>query len=402
MQPLIAPPRAAFTDAQIRAALTGADQHWSYGVDLLDRNLNYVDDLSPDVSACTVTRDCTTTVHGSINFTVARELRWGSDRVRPYIVLDSAAAGVTGARFNMGVYIPQVPQATVGQTPTAWKVTGQDQLALTQYNLSDSFAIAPGANILNTVSTLIRSAGLTAPQLIFDSTKASAVYPAGGYTWPMFSDAHPTISVLPTPGAAPATTTQGPFAYITIINDLLATIGYTGLWADWDGNLRSGVATPYGVRPPEWSMTVGDLVTGIVADRTADWDVWQAHNRWYFYMNGLYGQPVAGQSLYVKDNLDNGPASQLKVGLRVAPPQGLDAVDYTSLVVQGDAIADAEARGTRTLTLTTSKMPVFWHKDVVLFTDPAMHANNWTLAGQTWSLNLADLSDQNSTWQVVG
>lgn len=391
MQPLTAEPRDSFTADQVVAALTAADQHWSYGVDLLDTHLNFVDDLSPDVSACVVSRDCTRAPHGAINLTLARELRWGADRVRPYIVLDSNAAGVSGMRFNLGVYIPQTPESTVGQIPVAWQVTGQDQLALLQYNLSDSYSIAAGANVFDAIRGLISMAGLTVPVQL-DSSQAAAVYPAGGRTWPLFSDGTGV-------GGQPE---SGPFSYLTVINDLLTAVGYVGLWADWDGTLRSQAAAHYDLRPVEWTLLVGDLKAGVVSDRKASWDVWQSHNRWTFYMNGLSAQPVEGISAYTRDNLDIGPSSQLQVGIRQAPPQGLDAVDYPTLVAQGDAIADAEARGTRTLTLSTSKMPAFWHRDIVQFTDPAMPAVNWLLAGETWSLNLADVSDESSTWQVVG
>ena len=105
MQILNAAPRAAFTTAQVTALLVAPDLSVDFGCELLDASLNLVSDISADVAGGTVHRDNYANVHGTLDLTISRALAWGRDRVRPFMLLSSATAGVTRCRFNLGVYL---------------------------------------------------------------------------------------------------------------------------------------------------------------------------------------------------------------------------------------------------------------------------------------------------------
>lgn len=388
MQPLA---RDGYSADEVRRALTAFDQTWDFGVEVLDPSLAVVEDISGDVTECTVSRRCFDTVHGQIDMLVSRPLRWGRDRVRPYVLLSSDEAAVARVRFDMGVYIPQSPRSVLSEIPVAYRVSGWDQISLLQYYATESWAVAGGDNVLDQVRAVIAAAGVTAP-VVLASDKADAVVPSGGKVWPLVR----TQSA----GGPDDEQSETSYRWITIVNDLLTMVGYVGLYAGPSGTLRSEPATRAIDRPIDWDFDMSSPLR-IVSDRTAEWDVWDAYNRWVFYQSGIDGEPVEGVSQVTVDNLDVGPASQLALGVRQAAPQAIDAASYASLVTAARATADAAIAGTRTVSTTCSKMPVLWHRDTCLFSDAAAGANRWRIVGQSWRVALHDDSDQTIDWQVV-
>jgi len=379
VQPLTAAPRDAFTTAQVTALLVAPDLEVDFGVELLSPSLALLEDISADVSGGAVKRDCLANVHGTVDLTISRALAWGRDRIRPYMTLSSATAGVSGCLWNLGVYLLTTPDTTLGESPQSYSVTGFDQLHLLQDNVGDSYTVAAGANVLAAVRAALAAAGVTAPILL--DTAASAKTLASVMTWPQTSSESPT--------------------WMKVINDLLAAIGYRGIWCDWDGAFRSG---PY-VNPSdgavEWTFAVGDLTLGIVAaNRTVANDVWGAPNWWRFIMNGLTVAPVEGTGQYTTTNATTGPPSIASVGRTVhAPVVYLDAVDQASLVVQGDAIKAAAMRVTEVITASLSPFPAAWHFDVSTYSDAALGVDRKAQC-RSWSLPL-DGSDMAYTLESV-
>lgn len=389
MQPLTSAPRDALTDDQVLALLTGPDLHVDFGVELLDAALGLVEDMSADVQSCTVSRDCTAVVHGTLSLNMTRELAWGRDRIRPYMLL---ANGQLSGRFNLGVYLLTTPDSPRGQTPPTYQVNGFDQLHLLQAFIGDSYSVAAGANVLDAVRAALTAAGVAAPVLL-DTTAAASTYP-GGKTWPLVSSSSSTDDPRVASGS-------GGFRWVDVVNGLLAAVGYQNVWCDWDGNFRSGPLTDPSARPVEYVFGVGDLKVGIVSgEGSVANDVWGVPNQWTFYQNGLTSQPVAGVSKYVINNVSTGLASQSSLG-RVVPaqPQGLDAVDFASLKSQGDAIAAKAMRTTETISSKLSPFPIAWHLDVARYSDASL-GDDRTVLGRSWQLP-CDGSDMTYAWETV-
>jgi hypothetical protein len=367
VQPLSASPRASLTAAQVTALLTAPDLATDFGVELLDASLALVEDISADVVTGTVRRDNLATVHGTVDLTVTRSLAWGRDRVRPYMLLSSATAGVSLARFNLGVFLLTTPSTPLTETPITYAVTGFDQLNLLQDSIGDSYSVALGANVLTSVRAALTAAGVTAPVLL-DSAASTAVL-SSVLTFPLTSSSSPT--------------------WIQVVNGLLASVNYWGIWTDWDGAFRSGPYVTPAARAPEWTFTVGDLVTGVVAtERTVTNDVWNAPNWWRFIQNGLTSAPVEGAGQYTVQNVTAGPSAQGSVGRTVhAPVVFLDAVDQASLVSQGDRVVAAALRSTEIITTKLSPFPIAWHQDIVAYVDAALGGSR-KASCRSWALPL--------------
>jgi len=365
MQPLTAPPRSAFTAALVAALLVAPDLDVDFGVELLDADLTVVEDISADCSAGTVRRVMAADVHGTVELSISRELAWGRDRVRPYMLLSSATAGVSGCRFNQGVFLLTTPDRALGESVATYAVTGFDQLYLLQNNIGDSWPVAAGANVLAAVRAVLTAAGVQAP-ILLDSTGAAKTL-ATARTWPQTSSDSPT--------------------WITVANKLLAMVGYRGLWVDWNGAFRSGPYVLPAERQSEFDLNVGDLVTGIVAaDRSVSHDTWGIANWWRFIAN-QDTTPTEGSGRYTTTNPSTGPSSIASVGIRRAPVQYLDATSQADLVVQGDRIKAAAMSVPEIITAKLSPFPIAWHADRVTYSDAALGADRQAQC-RSWSLSL--------------
>ena len=366
MQPLTAPPRSAWTAAQVTALLVAPDLDVDFGVELLDASLALVEDISADVSGGTVHRDDLADVHGTVELTISRELAWGRDRVRPYMLLSSTTAAVTGCRFNLGVFLLTTPDRPLDQLPFTYSVTGYDQLHLLQDNIGDSYSVAAGANVLAAVAAVLAAAGITAP-ILLDSTAAAKTL-ATARVWPQTSSYSPT--------------------WIQVINGLLKAIGYRGIWCDWNGAFRSGHYLPATARPSEWTFAVGDLQVGIVAaNRNVSADVWGVPNWWRFIRN-QDTTPVEGSGRYTTENLSTGPSSQASVGRIVrAPVTYLDATSQADLVTQGDKVKAAAMSVPEIITARLSPFPIAWHFDRCTYSDAALGTDRQAQC-RSWSLPL--------------
>jgi hypothetical protein len=362
VQPLTAPPRAAFTTAQVTAALTADAVKSSFGVELLSPSLALIEDISGDVAhdGPVVKHDNTADIHGTCELTISRALKWGYDRVRPYTVSN-------GIRWNQGVFVLTSPQRQIGETPEAHAAVGYDQLYLLADNIGDSVAVLAGANVLNTVRSVLTEAGILAPVLL-DTAGASKVL-AEAKVWPLTSSESPT--------------------WIQVANDLLKSIGYRELWCDWDGALRSGPYVLPELRASESRLDVGNLKTGIVAGpRAVANDVFGLPNWMRVIANrgSATALPTEGDGRYTMTNPDRGPSSVAAVGLRRAPVVFLDAVSQADLVVQGDRLFAAATRSSEVLTFRMSQFPL-WHFDRLEYDDAALGALR-QIQVRSWSLPL--------------
>ena len=222
MQPPTAPPRDAMTVAAVEALIRDAPGlRIAAGCELLDMDLQVLADLTDSFAGGTVTRQSYANLHGSAELAIETALDWGTAIVRPYMLMSSAT---TTARFNVGAYFTSTPTTELGAEPIVYEVQGYDILDVLNSSAGEVYAVEAGAGYLATVETILQDQGVT--QYVIDQQAAGSTLPSAR-VWVM--DENTT--------------------WLTIVNDLLGSIGYQGIWSDWDGKLRVQPYTSPALRP---------------------------------------------------------------------------------------------------------------------------------------------------------
>lgn len=375
MQPLTAPPRDGLTDAQIIELLRDAPGlEIEAGCELLDMSLTVLDDLSDVLDSGSVSRQSYAQLHGSAQLAIERELDWGQALVRPYMLVSSAT---TTARFNLGAYFTSSPKTTLGTSPQLYDVTGYDILDVLNTPVGEAYAVAQGAGYLATVETILRDQGVT--QYLIDQSRADALLPSPR-VWPMDENT----------------------SWLTIVNDLLASVGYAGIWSDWDGRMRVQPYQSPSQRATEWTYDVEPETALVSPERATELDLYRAPNRWVFWRsNNLDGPPpVEGNGLFTFVNRVAGPTSvQARGGRVITKPVTLDVADQAALVAAAQKTIDADLRNPAKVTLTTSPNPLHWHFDRITMNDPAAYPLAQMLV-TAWTLPL-DGEDMSHEWSQV-
>lgn len=362
MQGLLDAPRQNLTTAQVNGLISNTTGiRYGFGVELLDSTDSYVRTLtSVLVAGASVERKMADTVHGQCHLQIEEELQWGADRVLVYQTL--SADGYPTARFNQGVFILTSPSVDVNQSAPVFPVVGWDKIYLLTSPVGDSYTVPKGTNVLTTVTALIGAAG-GGTNVRLDGTKSAAVtsadmnYPLG---------------------------TEQAWRYIDIINDLLGSIAYRGLWADQDGWYRAEPKIQPAQRAVEFFLGDGDtplnryldannLYHSIVsaAPKPVTKDRWAVPNWWRFIQNGLTFAPIEGSGQYTVVDL-NSPTGSNTTGLVMRKTMFLDSVDQVTLAAQGDLIVTADKNVAETITLPTAPIPVCGHFDVVVYSNPRL------------------------------
>jgi hypothetical protein len=346
-----------------------------FGVDLLDANLSLIETITEDCSGGSVSRDNKADVHGTCSLTISRELAWGRARVRPYQLLSSPSVGVRDVRFTLGTMLLTTPDRSLDEDPATYSCTGYDLLHLLQAPVGDSWYYSAGSFVLANVRAALTAAGITTPVLI-DSSGAEK-YLMKAKSWML--------------------TSGESFTWLQVVNDLLDSIGYRGIYADQDGVFRCVPYVEPSERPSEWALNVGDLVTGIVgAERTATLDQWNVPN-WFRVVRNQTVKPVEGNGRYTITNPSTGLSSIASLGRTVkAPVVFLDATSQADLVTQGKRLFAAATRVSEVISLKVSPFPAMGHADIYELNDPALGfprsavARSWEipLGGEDCSLTI--------------
>jgi hypothetical protein len=332
----------------------------SSGVELLDVTLAVLADLTGSFEDGTVSRDSYATLHGTASLLLAQELDWGTAILRPYMSLSD---GTTSARFNLGAYLTSSPETEMANQPIPHQIEGFDILHWLNTPVGGPYVVAAGTGYLAAAEAILLAQGIQAYTI--DQTQAGQVLPSPK-TWAL--DQNTT--------------------WLNVVNDLLAAVGYLGVWSDWDGRLRMTPYIPPTTRGPEWLYTTDQATSMLAPDRKVKRDYFQAPNRWVFYwsQDPSGAQPVEGAGIYTYVNQASGPTSVAARGRVItAPPLQVDAVDQASLVAQAQALIDADLRLGTTFEIGTAPNPLHWHFDRVTLADPAVGplteclVNKWTL-----------------------
>lgn len=357
MQNLTASPREHLTEAQVRALLTGPDVTITGGLDLLDTSSRFVEDISDDLVGGTITWDNRTPLNGSCRLSIQRELAWGRDRVRPYMVLSHA--GVQ-ARFNLGIFVLTAPDDNRGPDVPTYEVTGYDLLTLLQTGPGDTYVATAGTTYLAAAQGIVTASGLNAP-LLLDGTLQATTIPATR-VWAL-------TSPLP--------------SWLRMLYDLLAEIGYTPPWVDVDGNIRSSPYRDVTVRAPEWTLDTTDAATNIVAeDRSVTVEAGDVANSYRFVRSNMTTTPVEGAGIYTPPT---DAASIDTLGRVIRKVVWLEAADQAGLVAQGNKIMAEDKALTRTIRLSIDPLPIMGMDDVFTFTDVGQSEK---IKAASWEISL--------------
>lgn len=365
-------PERNLSKADIRALLAAPVVRPRFGAELVTPDLQFIEDISEDLTGGSITRNMAGPVHGACDLELTRELAWGKARIRIYCEIGPA-------RWDLGVYLLTTPADPHGETPKTYKVKGYDALSHLQRLIGDSKTLASGITVVTAMEQIVTDSGVGAPIRI-DSDAAGATLPSA-ITWP---------SMVAGSGTQPT--------WLLALTDLAGVISYRPPWANGKGELRSGLYRPDDLREPEWTFTVDDLAEGVVEPTyTNTADTWGQPNRWFFYMN-RQSALVEGITLYVKNNLDVGPSSQLSIGLNPAPPIGLDVYDYASLVRQGDQLAAKQIHATEYIDADLGTFPALWHDDIGLWVDDR---GSRKVKGVSWTMPIGT-GPVKTRWEVIG
>lgn len=326
-----------FSDVD-RRILTAPTLVTDFGVDLLDDDDRPVEDISEHVQSLSVSRDLHADIHGSCDLTLTRDLRWGLDRVRPWFAVARSESG-PWFRWNLGVFLLTTPEEAAGEEPRTRSVSGVDKLWLLQRAIGDTYVIPAGTSYLDAIRKTLLDAGVT------------------GGLWLQGDRQETTLDA-----DAVWLLTDQEVTWLQVINDLLAMIGYTGLWADEAGRFRS---EPY--QPPvevgsAWTFDATDVLTGVMGeDRKLSADVYD-QPAWWRFVRKMDTQPVEGDGVYTVDR---------SAGVRYPRRKTvfLDAADQAALVAQAQKIVAEDTQNVRVRSMSSSPLPLT-HGDVVTVNDP--------------------------------
>ncbi|WP_045740864.1 hypothetical protein [Actinoplanes rectilineatus] len=375
MQPPTDGPRAALATAQVRTLLQESEALTvSGGLEIIDLALNVIEDISDHLAGGQVSRNSYADLHGAASLKVSRELDWGAGLVRPYIVL---ADGTVTARFNLGVYHTSVPAYSTAESPPMFEIEGYDLLLRLQQPVGDTYAIAAGASYLEVVEQILLAHGLT--QYIIDPTSASTVAPTSR-VWAM----------------------EDTVTWLSIVNDLLASIGYAGIWADWDGRLRCHPYQLPAERAAEWTYTDDQATTMLGVDRQVVHDYFAAPNKWVVYRSNNIdaAAPVDGDGMWTWVNQSVGETSvDARGGLVIPKVVGVDTADQASLIVQAQQIIQADMDIPTVVTVTSAPNPLHWHYDRIYVATADLLADAQVTS---WTLPLPpDAGEMTQEWRVI-
>jgi hypothetical protein len=379
MQPLTDPPRDGLSAAQVVDLLQNQPAIVvAGGLEIVDIGLTVIEDISDDLAGGNVERNSYNTLHGSARLRITRVIDWGGDLLRPYVVI---SGGGVSARWNLGVYHPSTPTWPLDQSPPTFEVEGYDILLRLAQPVGSSYSILAGETYLGKVEQLLQQRGYG--QYLIDPDRAATVSPTSR-VWAF----------------DPQTT------WLTVVNDLLASVGYAGIWSDWDGRLR---CEPYQTpldRSPEWYYTDAAAITMLSTKRSVDHDFFAAPNRWIAYRSNLVeGEtPVEGNGIYTFTNDGVGETSvQARRGLVITrPPEGFDVADQQALIAQAQSMIDADMHVPSVYHVETAPNPQHWHFDRMMVFDSAAFPAADVMCTQ-WSLPLpADTGDMSQEWRVLG
>jgi len=326
---------------------------------LLDADLAYIDDITDDFvpAMSSVSMSIDRAVHRTARLAVSRQLVWGSQRLKPYLLLSDDK--VTWYRWPLGVFLPSMPQRRAGSSPEVYEVDCFDPLDVLNSQAAAT-SVASGDNVVDAVEALITAEG-ESHTITASSTTASSDRP-----YPIADN----------------------WTSLDIANDLLESIGYEKLWANAAGVCRSAPYRSPADRPTVWTYSTSTSSTSVGEQRWSVRDYYRAGNVIYGINDDPANDvPVDGDGLYTLTNQSDGETSiDARGGRTIRIVVSGSYASQAALETAVQARMDAEKRVADIVELTVSPNIHSTH-DVVRFIDPDLSIDGRFLV-TAWDLPL--------------
>jgi hypothetical protein len=373
MQTLVADVRSDLTEADVIALIkTDPTMRVGAGMELLDRDLNVLLDISDNLEDGEVKRSNFATLHASCSFRLTTELAWGSAVVRPYMLVET---DTRSARFNLGAYFTNVPDTVTGEDPRTYDVEGYDILEALDTSVGDSYALSAGTDYLAAVQNILENQGYT--RFNIDPARTGTTLPTDR-GWPMADNV----------------------TWLRVVNDLLSAIGYRGIYSDWNGYL---VCEPYqnpAERATEWTYDDGEFTAQLGPQQTVKHDYYATPNRWVgVRSNEIEGEaPTEGDGIFIYTNEFEGETSVEARQRTITKRLDIEAADQEALeAAVMRQVANDMSVGT-SINADTTPNPLHWHFDILEVTTKEI--GTVRVQQTSWTLNLTGGQMQHE-WAVI-
>lgn len=391
MQPILDGPRAGLSEAKVRALLQSHSTiRITYGATALDASFGVVADISNYMSAgSSVTSSTTDSVNRTCSLNIdanVTDTGWSylSGYIRPHMTITDVETGYA-ATFHLGVYTLTTPTRMLGSSPATLSFSGYDLNYLLRQPIGDSYEVPAGSDPV--------TAAIFAINIAVPGVEVFGI---------------PSGSPLPLPMSWPFDASQ-PATYQDVVNGLLASVGYEGVWVDWDGHFHIEPFTDPQMTPYEWTFDVTHDDNIVVDHRSQDIDTFDVPNWWRFVMDNLDASPVEGESMFTyTDASASNPGSTANRRQTVKYIETVTAATFTDMMDYAQRTIASTLKPSETFTVQTQPFPLAWHRDIINFRDPALVPTlPATLGGErrvvsvTWSLPLDGQTDMEWTWQTV-
>lgn len=251
-----------YTAEQVEAQLRSSAAVDTMTCDVLDRDLNVIGDLTQNITEAVVDLDVDRAVKGSLKLTVTPHdlpdiddfpTAWFRYYVRPNWCLRMPDGGT--ATFPMGVFVWHPPDRDITGAPATggrgddWTLTLGDRT----HDLDMSgpggagFKAHPDELVTDVVRRVLVRNGIVDNDGISPSDERLGAF----YTWSMTRDAVTTPARLSPSGRRITTEDTEPETWLSIIDQLLDSIGYSSLWFDHDGLPRAQPASALDTTDPQ-------------------------------------------------------------------------------------------------------------------------------------------------------
>lgn len=300
------------------------------------------------------------TVRGAGTLTIVdrgQNIDWVTTRVKPSLTIN-------GYTWNLGVFVPSVPQEHWTDTGRFWTVDLLDKTSiLDQDAVEKTYTVKAGTNVVNTVRALINSAGEKTTSAITDSSETLNK----GLVW------EPGTSKL------------------RIINDLLDAIGYFSLWCDDLGRFRVEPYVYPDARPVAWDFSDQYEPRLYLSDFTREADIYSVPNRVV-----AVSQPDSKDESMIAVASNEDPKSEFSYQRRgrwiVHTETGVEVTSQSALNTYAAKKLSNLSSVVATIDIQHAPVPI-WLNQVVYFTrTPAdIHKERLTVQGMRIPLSATEL-----------
>jgi len=315
------------------------------GLDLLDSDNTFIEEFGDNFQpkGSSVRRSTIMTLNGTAKLNVTKPVNWENQRLRPHITLEDLETSTT-QKWNLGVYLPEVPKRTAAQTPQLYTVGCYDVLSVLNVPYGKSHTVTAGTSYVTAATALLDASG---EPYSMDQVYASVTL-AEDRTWPI--DQQNTT--------------------LKIINDLINPLGYINLYSDRDGRLT---ARNWGSPGHSPLVATYDTTSSSISFLREKVDLFNVPNKWVFIRDDPeLSTPSEGAGIYTTVNQSDGVSSIDSRHRTITKVERIDASSQSALVALGDQIVDEDMRPIQKLIMTTAPNPDHWHDSVFAVNAPEL------------------------------